>query len=116
MNQFMLCGAKRLSAQPMAKTVELVRCLMLNRIDSESARICAAKYDLDYDDLRFCAQGVEGLQLHVDAGRRTNALRRFPTFIPWVVIDGVRNPAFLYDFQSNVCASYTGADRDDYCS
>ncbi|CAI2349714.1 unnamed protein product [Caenorhabditis sp. 36 PRJEB53466] len=57
----------------------------------------------EFNRMRECASGPRGRRLLALSGQRTAALTPAIDFIPWIVIDGIRNSDALYDLTQNVC-------------
>ncbi|KAK8791135.1 hypothetical protein WA158_005766 [Blastocystis sp. Blastoise] len=72
---------------------------------SDSINQCSELLHLDTaDSVIECANGAEGRQLHLDAGKKTPSHR----YVPWIVVDGKSLDGKINDFDKIICQAYQG--------
>lgn len=101
-NQLMNCAMKRLNNET-ARYLPFIFCAQQNNFDE--ALKCSEASGLDPEDLRKCANGVEGRTLHYESGRKTKALQPPLRFVPTIFMQGHREQKAFRQFKSTVCES-----------
>lgn len=75
---------------------------------------CSKEARLDAPRISACATGKRGRQLEREAEAATAALQPTPSYVPWVVVNGVPVGQNYGALRSIVCAAYSG-DRPKGC-
>lgn len=76
---------------------------MQGKYSFEEALKCTENTTLNKERIRECAKGKRGRRLLALSGQKTVGLNPALDFVPWVMIDGVRNGDAFYDLTQNVC-------------
>ncbi|CAD6188406.1 unnamed protein product [Caenorhabditis auriculariae] len=100
-NQLMNCVIDRVGFPN--KYVETVICMQGTHSLDEALKCVEGHPSLDQPRMRDCATGERGRRLLALSGQRTAGLQPALDFVPWILIDGVRNTDALYDLAQNVC-------------
>ncbi|VDM77094.1 unnamed protein product [Strongylus vulgaris] len=111
LNQLMNCVIDRVGFPE--KTVPIVNCIQGKGSLDDAMRSCIANNALlNENQMRECASGPRGRRLLALAGAQTAALRPPLDFVPWVVVNDVRNVDAFYDLTENLCKSLEPAPEE----
>uniref|UniRef100_A0A915KLE2 Uncharacterized protein n=1 Tax=Romanomermis culicivorax TaxID=13658 RepID=A0A915KLE2_ROMCU len=114
-NQMMCCVINRLNNDS-GLYLPVVLCLQNSQPSELRKCLLKSTQQLDHDDIHKCATSEEGQLLHHEAGIATNGLRPRLFFVPWILINGKREPQAFDDLTKTLCEKYTGHKKLTFCS
>jgi len=87
----------------------IIDCLMRNRREkepNEDIENCVEQGDMDYNKVQACMESDHGNELLFKAGAATDNLNPRLTYVPWVMINGMRNNTAELEFFKIVQQAY----------
>ncbi|CAG0894947.1 unnamed protein product [Darwinula stevensoni] len=119
-NRYHACGLVQ-TGNDQGETVKLVSCLFRNwRVQGRAGDIEAFKSCIEavpggnWQTLQDCGDGAQGNQLLANYGQMTHSLQPPVTFIPTILINGVKSDEAFRNLLQAVCNAYTG-ERPQEC-
>lgn len=108
LNQLMNCLIDDLKIPD--RYLPIVRCLQ--GYDISKAQECLTGAGLNHQAYVACATGKKGRKLHAQAGEKTNALNPPMYFVPWILVNGVREEQAFGNLKRLLCHKYKGRKPD----
>ena len=97
-----------------------IHCIeMQNTNPRESAPECAKKFDMDYGQIKSCADGALGNSLEHEMALKTDALQPPHEYVPWVTLNGVHTKEIQSEaelgLEGLICKMYHGTPKPEAC-